>query len=51
VANFGPKAFQVTRGMRIAQMVIGRYDMAKWDEVDELPSSERGTGGFGSTGI
>jgi dUTP pyrophosphatase len=51
MANFGPKEFQVTRGMRIAQMVIAKYDVATWDEVDELPSSERGTGGFGSTGI
>lgn len=42
--------FEVTRGERIAQLVIQRVEAASFAEVDELPSSERGEGGFGSTG-
>lgn len=37
-------------GERIAQMVFTRYDMAEFEVVDELDSTERGAGGFGSTG-
>jgi len=37
--------------MRIAQMVVAAYARVKWDAVDELPESERGAGGFGSTGV
>jgi len=43
-------AFEVRRGDRIAQVVIQRYEVAQWDVVDELGSSERGAGGFGHTG-
>ena len=42
--------FLVKRGERIAQLVIQRVEYAAFREVDELPSSERGHGGFGSTG-
>ena len=42
--------FDVTRGMRIAQMVIAPVFRAQWREVDGLDDSERGAGGFGSTG-
>ena len=48
--NLGQEAFAIERGMRIAQMVIAPYTRAAWSEVLELPSSERGQGGFGSTG-
>lgn len=48
--NLGQEAFAIERGMRIAQMVIAPYTRAAWSEVLELPSSERGEGGFGSTG-
>ena len=51
LANLGAEPFTVTRGMRIAQMVIAPYTRAEWNEVTELPQSARGTGGFGSTGI
>ena len=51
LANLGAEAFTVTRGMRIAQMVVASYARVEWQEVAELPSSARGTGGFGSTGI
>ncbi len=42
--------YEVSRGDRIAQLVIQQVEQAKFDVVDELPSSERGTGGFGHTG-
>lgn len=50
LANFGEKPFVVERGMRIAQMVIARAIQAEMVEVDELDDTERGLGGFGSTG-
>ena len=50
VINHGTEAFTIERGMRIAQMVIAPYSRAEFTEVLELPTSERGTGGFGSTG-
>lgn len=43
--------FDVVRGDRIAQLVIQRVEHVQFIEVDELPSSERGEGGFGSTGV
>jgi dUTP pyrophosphatase len=48
--NLGQEPFAIERGMRIAQMVIAPYTRAAWSEVLELPTSERGEGGFGSTG-
>ncbi|MFN7400989.1 MAG: dUTP diphosphatase [Alphaproteobacteria bacterium] len=48
--NLGQENFTIERGMRIAQMVIAPYSRARFNEVLELPSSERGEGGFGSTG-
>ena len=48
--NHGKVPFDVTRGMRIAQMVIAPVFRAQWREVDGLDDSERGSGGFGSTG-
>ena len=48
--NLGQEPFTIERGMRIAQMVIAPYTRARFSEVLELPSSERGAGGFGSTG-
>lgn len=50
LVNLGSEAFTIERGMRIAQMVIAEYARARFSEVLELPSSARGTGGFGSTG-
>ncbi len=50
LANLGAEAFSVTRGMRIAQLVVAPVSRPKWDEVADLDSSERGAGGFGSTG-
>lgn len=48
--NHGATDFTIERGMRIAQMVIAPYSRAQFSEVLELPSSDRGAGGFGSTG-
>ena len=48
--NHGTDAFTVTRGMRIAQMVIAPFTTALWGEVKTLPETARGAGGFGSTG-
>ncbi|MBV8547896.1 MAG: dUTP diphosphatase [Alphaproteobacteria bacterium] len=50
LANCGTEPFIVTRGMRVAQMVIAAYTRVSWSQVSELPTSARGTGGFGSTG-
>jgi dUTP pyrophosphatase len=50
LANLGDQPFVITRGMRIAQMVVAPVTRFGWDEVAELPESGRGAGGFGSTG-
>jgi len=51
IINLGEESFTITRGMKIAQMVIARYETAELEQVDELSATERGAGGFGSTGI
>ena len=48
--NHGGEPFAVTPGMRIAQMVVAPVSRAVLTETDQLPTSERGAGGFGSTG-
>lgn len=48
--NLGDDAFEIERGMRIAQMVIAPVTQASFAEVDALPETARGAGGFGSTG-
>jgi len=49
--NLSNEPFTVEKGERIAQMVIARHEQAMWVVVDELSESERGAGGFGSTGV
>ncbi|WAM34880.1 dUTP diphosphatase [Caldicellulosiruptor morganii] len=49
--NLGNNPFVIKRGDRIAQMVICKYEKAKIEEVQELSETDRGDGGFGSTGI
>jgi dUTP pyrophosphatase len=49
--NLGTDLFRVTRGMRIAQMIIARVERVTFRPVDTLPATVRGTGGFGSSGI
>lgn len=48
--NLGEEDFTITRGMRIAQMVIAPVIQTEWQEVSELNDTTRGEGGFGSTG-
>lgn len=48
--NLSNDTFVVQPGERIAQMVIARYEKITWNEVAELDETERGAGGFGSTG-
>lgn len=49
--NHGAEPFVITRGMRIAQMVIAPVTQARWHEVTSLDETLRGEGGFGSTGV
>jgi dUTP pyrophosphatase len=49
--NYGQSEFVVEPGMRIAQGVINKIEQISWQEVDELAETERGQGGFGSTGV
>ncbi|MCU0948269.1 MAG: dUTP diphosphatase [Porphyrobacter sp.] len=48
--NHGDEPFAIARGDRVAQLVLAPVVQAAWDEVDELDSTQRGAGGFGSTG-
>ena len=50
LVNLSDTSFTVNDGERIAQMVIAKHERADWATVEELSSTERGTGGFGSTG-
>ena len=49
--NLGGEPFVMTRGMRIAQMVVAPYVQVTFAPTDTLPPTERGAGGFGSTGL
>ena len=51
LANLGQEDFTVERGMRIAQMLIAPVTRLTWNTVSSLDESERGSGGFGSTGV
>lgn len=48
--NHGKHPFTIERGMRIAQMVVAPVTRVQWDETSDLDETERGAGGFGSTG-
>ncbi len=50
LANLGTEAFTITRGMRIAQMVVAPYARVEWQQMNSLSETARGAGGFGSTG-
>ena len=51
LVNLSDKAFVIEPGERIAQMVIARHEHVEWEEVEVLDETERGEGGFGSTGL
>ena len=48
--NHGKEDFVIEDGMRVAQMVVAAYTQFTWNAVDNLDTTERGAGGFGSTG-
>ncbi len=48
--NHGTEPFPIARGDRVAQLVLAPVTQAEWEEVDSLDETERGSGGFGSTG-
>jgi len=48
--NHGKEDFVIEDGMRVAQMVVAAYTHFTWNAVDNLDTTERGAGGFGSTG-
>ena len=50
LVNLGAERFEITRGMRIAQLVIARVERVEFRPVEALPATGRGEGGFGSTG-
>lgn len=49
--NLSSEDFTINDGERIAQMVIAHYEQAEWEPVETLDDTERGTGGFGHSGI
>lgn len=50
LVNLSNEAFTIEPGERVAQMVFARHETVQWKPVDTLDETERGTGGFGSTG-
>jgi len=51
LVNLSNEDFVIQHGERIAQMVIAAHEQAEWELVDNLTETERGAGGFGSTGV
>ena len=51
LVNLSSEEFVIEDGERIAQMVIAKHKQANWIEVETLEETERGVGGFGSTGV
>lgn len=49
--NLSQEDFVIHDGERVAQLVIASHERAQWEEVSELSVTERGAGGFGSTGV
>ena len=50
LVNLSNEEFSIQNGERIAQLVISRHERANWEEVEVLEETQRGAGGFGSTG-
>jgi len=51
LVNLSDEEFIIENGERVAQMVIAKHEQADWAEVETLDETERGAGGFGSTGV
>ena len=50
LVNLSSEPFEIKPGERIAQYVVARHEKVEWEQVDTLSETERGAGGFGSTG-
>lgn len=50
LSNFGNEPYNIKKGDRIAQLVIAKYEHITWDKCENLTDTDRGSGGFGSTG-
>jgi dUTP pyrophosphatase len=50
LVNLSNQGFVIQDGERIAQLVVAKFHQAEWEEVEHLSDSDRGAGGFGSTG-
>ena len=48
--NFGDEPFEIKNGERIAQMIVSKHEKASWKETSQLSETNRGSGGYGSTG-
>jgi len=51
LVNLSNESFEIQNGERIAQLVIAKHERAEWELSEELSETERGDGGFGSTGV
>lgn len=51
LVNLSKESFTIEPGERIAQIVLAKHEVIQWEEVSSLEDSERGAGGFGSTGV
>ena len=49
--NHGQETFEIQNGERIAQMIVAKYERVIWEISTELNTTERGAGGYGSTGV
>lgn len=50
LVNLSNEDFTIEPGMRVAQMVLSKYDKIEWNEIEDLGETKRGEGGYGSTG-
>jgi dUTP pyrophosphatase len=51
LVNLSNQPFTIENGERVAQLIIAKHERAEWTEVERLTDTERGAGGFGSTGV
>jgi dUTP pyrophosphatase len=51
LVNLSNEAFTIENGERVAQLVVAKHERAEWIEVEALSNTDRGEGGFGSTGV
>lgn len=51
LVNHGPEPFTISRGTKVAQLVVAAHARVEWIESDDLEETERADGGFGSTGL